>query len=138
MSKTCSTRHVRSSTEINKGRGVRVGRDERITSGLGEVFITAATRHGLNDLNLERLILEDREALFNRVFASRKGLILGDNDAHLRVDALEIVVTKVTIIRKFKVVVEAVTNRWTNGVVRPGPQSRDRLGHHVCARVSQY
>jgi hypothetical protein len=74
---------------------------------------------------------EEGQPLVDRVLVAGEGLVLGDDGAHLGVDALEVVVAEVGAAGQFEVVVEAVLDRRADGVLGPGPEPRDGLGQHV-------
>ena len=105
---------------------------------LAQVLVVGrALGDGVDDLELERLVLEERQTLLDRVLVTGEGLVLGDDRAHLGVDAREVVVTEVCVAGQLEVVVEAVRDRRTDRVLRPGPEARDGLGQDVGARVTK-
>ena len=65
-------------------------------------------------------------------------LVLFYDGAHLVLDEREVVVAEVRATGQGEVVVEAVLDRGPDRVVRPGPQTRHRLGEHVRSRMAQH
>ena len=131
-------RDVRTATEVGEGRRVRVRRDRRRRADFGEVLVGRRLRDRVDDLHLEGLIGEERQAVVDRVLVAHERLVLGDDRAHLFVDAHQVVVTEVRAAGQFEVVVEAVGDRRTDRVVRAGPETGDGLGQDVRARVTDH
>ncbi len=125
-------RDVRTSTEIGEGRRVPVRRDlrgGRVAGGC--VDLVPSGRDRFDDLALERLVLEERETLVDRVLVADEGLVLGDDLAHGRRDPLEVVVAEVGPPGQLEVVVEAVLDHRPDGELGAGPESQDRLRQHM-------
>ena len=67
-----------------------------------------------------------------------EGLVCLHDLAHARLDALEVVVGEVGTAGQLEVVVEAVGDRRTDGVLGAGEQVGHGLGEHVRGRVAQH
>ena len=111
--------------------GVAVHGDDRAAPDLGAV-------DPFDDLLLERLVGEAGEALVTVELLPDERLVRGDDRSHALLDALEVVVGEALLIRELEVVVEAVLDRRSDRVARPGEQVGHRLGEHVRGRVAQH
>jgi hypothetical protein len=88
--------------------------------------------------SLEGLVGEDLEPLLQRVHVADEGLVLLDDEPHLRVNAVQVVIAEVGPVRQLEVVVEAVLYHRPDGVLGPGPEPADGLGHDVGGRMAQH
>ncbi len=126
--------HVRPAAQIDEGVGVAVGAHH----GAGGVDLVGTDPDGLDDLLLEGLVGEDLEPLLQRVLVADERLVLLDDESHLGLNAVQVVVAEVGPVRQLEVVVEAVLDHRPDGVLRPGPEPADGLGHDVRGRVAQH
>ena len=92
----------------------------------------------LDDLDLVGLVGELAHRVVAGELFAHEGLVGGDDLAHARLDALEVVVGEVLAVRQLEVVVEAVLDRGADRVLRAGKEIGDGLGHHVRGRVAQH
>ena len=103
----------------------------------GGVHLVVARPDRLDDLALERLVLEHRETLVDGVLVADERLVLGHDLAHRRFDPDQVVVAEMGTAGQLEVVVEAVLDDRSDGVVGARPQPKDGLGQHVGCRVAQ-
>ncbi len=89
----------------------------------------------LEDLDLVGLVLEDLQGLRQLHLLPDERLVLGDDPPHLSLDVLQVLGEKGAA--DVEVVVEAVLDRWPDGVAGVRPQRQDRLCHHVRGRVPE-
>ena len=68
---------------------------------------------------------------------SDEGLVLGHDLPHRRFDPHQVVVAEMGAPRELEVVVEAVFDDRSDGVVGPRPQPEHGLGQYVGGRVAQ-
>ena len=109
-------------TKVGESGRIRIGRYDRRTRDFTEVlFVVGTCLYRIDDLDLEGLVLEDLEAIFERVLRARERLIFGDDLSHFVLDATQIVVTEPVATGQGEVVVETVANRWSYCVMGAGP-----------------
>ena len=138
-------RDVRTSAQVDELLGVSIHAHRCAVACLGaevrlDLVATDSTTlrgNGLDDLDLERLVGEEAEPRSFVVFLAIKGLILTDDGPHLGVDPGQVLICEVRTARKLEVVVEATLDDRADREVRPRPQLRDRLRHHMSRRVPQ-
>jgi hypothetical protein len=127
-------RDVRAAAQVDERTAVAriaVHADDRALADLGRVDL-------LDDVALERLVGEQREALVAADLVAFERLVLGDDLAHVCLDALEVVLAEVRAVGQLEVVVEAVLDRGADRVLGAGIEVGDGLGHHVRRRVPQH
>ena len=136
-------RHVRTAAQVDVGGRavgphVRVDADGAVAGHLvGVALLDRPGRDVADDLELERLVGEQRLTLLRAVLGPHEGLVLLDDLAHARLDAAEVVVGEVLAVRQLEVVVEAVGDRRSDRVLGAGEQVEDRLGHEVGGGVPE-
>ena len=131
MTETAGRRHMGPAAQVGERRRVPVGRDLGAGIGRPGIDLLGAGAHGLDDLALERLVLEQRQPLGDRVFVADERLVLGQDLPHGRFDAVEIIVAEVRPAGQLEVIVEAVLDHRTDGEVRARPQPQHGLGQDV-------
>ena len=104
----------------------RSGGEESLAAG--GVDLAAARGDGLDDLRLEGLAGEERQALGDAVLVTQEGLILGDDLAHRGLDASEVLVAEAGAVRQLEVVVEAIFDDRSDGEEGARPESEHGLG----------
>ena len=136
-------RDVRAAAQVDVrdaavGVQVLVDADRAVAGDLARVVVVGrAGADVADDLLLERLVGEQLEPAVEVVLLAHERLVLGDDLAHARLDALEVRLGEVLAVGKLEVVVEAVGDRRTDRVLRAGEQVEDRLRHQVRGRVAQ-
>ncbi len=134
-------RHVGPPAQVGEPIGVPIGRD-RLGSlqGAGRpgVHLVGPPPDGLDDLALERLVAEERQAGVDAVLVADERLVLGHDLAHGGLDPFEVLVAEPGPAGQLEVVVEAVLDHRADGEVGPRPQPGHRLGHDVGGRVPQH
>ena len=131
MTEALGRRHVRAAAEVDELLGVAVRAHD---AGIGAF----AGVDALDDLDLVGLVGEQLEAVVDAVLLADEGLVLADDLAHARLDALEVLVGEVRAAGQLEVVVEAVLHRRADGELGAGPELEDGLGHDVRRRVPQH
>ena len=130
-------RDVRAAAQVDVGDGavgaeVLVDADRAVAHDLARVVLVGRTRADVaDDLLLVRLVREQLEPAVEVVLLADERLVLGDDLADARLDALEVRVREVPAVGELEVVVEAVRDRRADRVLRSREQVEDRLGHHV-------
>ena len=114
---------VRAAAEVGEG-AVAVERDGLHAVGGDEI---------LDQLDLVVLPLGTKalDRLGHGKLAALEGLVGGDVLAHLRLDALEVVLGQLHALGELEVVVEAVLDRRADGDLHPRIELQDRGGQHV-------
>ena len=140
MSEPTGGGNVGSPAEVDEGVGVPVGGDHRRPgSDISRRFLLegGVVRNAGDYLALEGLIGEQGQTLIDGVFLAHKGLILGHDRLHARTDPLEVIVAEGGASGQSEVVIEAVGDCRTDGVLGPGPQVEHGLSQNVSGRMSE-
>ncbi len=139
MAQPAGRGNVGSPAQVSEGRRVPVGGDLGCLTPLGRgVHLVMAGTDGLDDLPLERLVVEEGEPFVDGVLVTDERLVLGHDLPHGGGDPIEVLVAEVGPSGQFEVVVEAVLDHRSDGEVGPGPQAEDGLGQYVGGGVTQH
>ncbi len=120
--------HMWAPAEVDEGSGVAIRADHRPTGHLGLIGVA-------DDLALVGVPPEEGERLLRSELQPLEGLVGGDQLAHLRLDALEVLVLERLSTGELEVVVEAVLDRRADREGRSGPEIENRLCQEMGGRV---
>ncbi len=137
-------RHVRTATqvgEVDRSVGVDVAihtHAAAVADLFGLLLVGRALPHLRDDLLLERLVAEQRDARVVVELLAFEALVVGNDLAHLVFDASEVVLGERLAAGKLEVVIEAVGDRGPDRVLGAGKQLDDGLCEHVRGAVPQH
>ena len=124
---------VRAPAKVDE-TGVAVDRNLRLHIQGIAVLVEATLLQALDQLNLIRLIVKYAPRFISRDYLFFKGVLLGNDLAHALLDHLQ--VFRGQGARQVKIIVEAIFNRWTDGVLGLRQHFHHRLSHHVSRRMA--
>ena len=128
--------HVRAEAEVYEALTVAVVGDGTIARRLaGQLAGGGAGRDLLDDLALVGMPGEQFQRLGRIGLVAFEGLVGIDDEAHTHLDRLQVLVAEGGATGQLEVVVEAVLDRWADGVGGAGPQVQHGLGQHVGRRM---
>ncbi len=132
MAEPAGVRHVRAAADVAEARRVVVDAHETRISSRGRVVGLAG-----DDLELVLVRGEPLRRVGLADLVTDEGLLLGDDLAHPRVDAFEVVGSERAALGQIEVVVEAVFDRRPDAERGPGEQVEHRLREDVRGRVAK-
>ena len=129
-------RHVWAEAEVYEAFTVAVVGHRAIGRRLaGQLAGGGAGRDLLDDLALVGMPGEQFQRLGRIGLVAFEGLVGIDDEAHTHLDRLQVLVAEGGATWQLEVVVEAVLDRWADGVGGAGPQVQHGLGQHVGRRM---